>query len=94
MAMWGRNCMANKLMMLFLLTTILYNIQSANARRMLRHKHSAKAVHSKEEHPQIMRSVDESGLELNIQLDQRLSGSNHRTSSDNTGEVTSSLSQE
>ncbi|GLJ57722.1 hypothetical protein SUGI_1459940 [Cryptomeria japonica] len=44
---------------------------------MLRHKHSAKAVHSKEEHPQIKKSVDESGLELNIQLDQRLSGSNH-----------------
>ncbi|GLJ59660.1 hypothetical protein SUGI_1517960 [Cryptomeria japonica] len=38
---------------------------------MLRHKHSAKAVHSKEEHPQIKKSVDESGLELNIQLDQR-----------------------
>ncbi|GLJ59662.1 hypothetical protein SUGI_1517990 [Cryptomeria japonica] len=75
--MWRRNFMANTLMMLFLLTTILYNIQSADARRILRHKHSAKVVHSKEEHPQIKKSVDDAGLELNIQLGQRLSGSNH-----------------
>ncbi|GLJ58557.1 hypothetical protein SUGI_1460020 [Cryptomeria japonica] len=74
MATWRRNCMANTLMMLFLLTTILYNTQTADARRTLRHKYSAKIVHAKEELPEIKTvRVDESGLELN----QRLSTSNH-----------------
>lgn len=67
------SCMANTLMTVLLLMTILYNIQSTDARRILRHKHSLKVVHSKEEHPQIKRRVDESGLEVN----QRLSRSRH-----------------
>ncbi|GLJ44952.1 hypothetical protein SUGI_0946240 [Cryptomeria japonica] len=67
------SCMANTLMTVLLLMTILYNIQSADARRIVRHKHSSKDVHSKEEHPQIKRRVDESALDL----DQRLSRWKH-----------------
>ncbi|GLJ44959.1 hypothetical protein SUGI_0946420 [Cryptomeria japonica] len=63
--------MANTLLTLLLLMTILYNIQSADARKIVRHKHSSKAFHTKEE------GVDESGLEINILLNQRLSRSKH-----------------
>ncbi|GLJ44954.1 hypothetical protein SUGI_1460000 [Cryptomeria japonica] len=56
---------------MLLLVTILYNIQSADARKIVRHKQSSKVVHAKEE------GVDESGLELNILLNQRLSRSKH-----------------
>ncbi|GLJ44953.1 hypothetical protein SUGI_0946260 [Cryptomeria japonica] len=64
-------CMAKRMMMVLLLMTILYNIQSADARKIIRHKQSSKAIHAKEE------GVDESGLELNILLNQGLSSSKH-----------------
>ncbi|GLJ44956.1 hypothetical protein SUGI_0946340 [Cryptomeria japonica] len=67
------SCMANTLMMVLFMMMIIYNIESAGARKILRHKYSFQVVHAKEEQPEIKKRVDESGLGLN----QRLSRSKH-----------------